>query len=84
VDGDGYALEVEVVDADVFGETAADVCRFEEDAGGDAGERGDVVGLDVAEAAGGLAADGNGGCAAADDGVADDDVLGGAIDAEAV
>ncbi len=72
------------MDADVFGEAAAGVGGFEEDAGGDAGERGDVVGLDVAEAAGGLAADGDGGGAAADDGVADDDVFGGAVDAEAV
>ena len=47
-------------------------------------ERGEVVGLDVAEAAGGFAADGDGGGAVADDGVADDDVFGGAVDAEAV
>ena len=39
VDGDGYALEVEVVDADVLGEAAAGVGGFEEDSGGDAGER---------------------------------------------
>ncbi len=84
MDGDGYALQIEVVDADVFGVAAASVGGFEEDAGGDAGERCDVVGLDVAEAAGGLAADGDGGGAAADDGVADDDVFGWAVDAEAV
>ena len=84
VDGDGYAFEGEVVDADVFGEAAADVGGFEEDAGGYAGERSDVVGLDVAEAAGGLAADGDGGGSVADDGVADHDVFGGTVDAEAV
>ena len=63
---------------------AAGVGGFEEDAGGHAGERGDVVGLDVAEAAGGFAADGDGGGAVADDGVVDHDVFGGAVDAEAV
>ncbi|HTD95824.1 MAG TPA: hypothetical protein VK627_02815, partial [Edaphobacter sp.] len=72
------------MDADVFGVAAAGVGGFEEDAGGDAGEGGDVVGFDVAEAAGGLAADGDGGGSVADDGVADDDVLGGAVDAESV
>ena len=51
MDGDGDALKVEVVDADVFGIAATGVGGFEEDAGGDAGERSDVVGLDVAEAA---------------------------------
>ena len=45
---------------------------------------GDVVGLDVAEAAGGLGADGDGGCSMVDDAVAEDDVFGGAVDAEAV
>ncbi len=77
-------MQIEVVDADVFGVAAAGVGGFEEDAGGDAGERCDVVGLDVAEAPGGLAADGDGGGSVADDGVADDDVFGGAVDAEAV
>ena len=51
VDGDGYALEIQVVDTDIFGCASAGVGGFEEDSGGDAGERGDVVGLDVAEAA---------------------------------
>ena len=72
------------MDADVFGPASADVGGFEEDARGDASEGGDVVGLDVAEAAGGLAADGDGGGSVADDGVADDHVFGGAVDAEAV
>ena len=54
VDRDGYALKVQVVDADVFGPAAAYVRGFEEDARGNAGERGDVVSLDVAEATGGF------------------------------
>ena len=74
----------EVVDADVLGEASAGVGGFEEDSGGDAGEGGDVVGLDVAEAAGGLGADGHGRCSVADDVVAEDYVFGGAVDAEAV
>ncbi len=84
VDGNGYAFQGEIVDADVSGDAAAGVGGFEEDTGGDAAEGSDVVGLDVAEAAGGFAADGDGGGAVADDGVADDDVFGWAVYAEAV
>jgi hypothetical protein len=84
VDGDGYSFKGEVVDVDVFGKAAAGVGGFEEDAGGDAAERGEVVGLDVAEASGGFAADGDGGGSVADDAVADDDVFCGAVYAEAV
>ena len=54
VDRNGYTLKIEVVDADVFGPAAAYVRGFEEDARGNAGERGDVVSLDVAEATGGF------------------------------
>ena len=84
VDGDGYAFEGEVVDADVFGVAAAGVGGLEEDSGGDTGECGDVVGLDIAEATGGFGADGDGGGTVTDDGVAQDDVFGGSVDAEAV
>jgi len=84
VDGDGYALQVEVVDANLFGVSAASFGGFEQNSGGDAGEGGEIVGFDVVEAAGGLAADGDGCGAVTDDGVADDDIFCGAVDAEAV
>jgi len=45
------AFQSEVMDADVFGEAAAGMADLKEDSGGDAAESGDVVGLDVAEAA---------------------------------
>ena len=72
------------MDADVRGVAAARVGGLEEDSVGDAGFGGDVPGLDVVEAAGGFAADGDGGGSVADDGVVDLDVVGGAVDAEAV
>ena len=66
------------MDADVFAEAAAGMGGFEEDADGDVADGGEVEGLDVAEAARGLGAEGDGGGAVADDGVAEDDVGGGA------
>ena len=78
------SLEGEVVNADVLGKSAAHARRLEQDAGGDAAEGGDVVGLDVAKPAGGLAADGDGRRAMAHDAVAYDYVLGGTVDAQAV
>ena len=83
-DGGGDAGEGQVVDADVAGGAASGMGGLEEDSIGNAGEGGDVVGLDVVEAAGGLGADGDGGCSVADDGVAKHDVVAGTIDAEAV
>src|ERR1700733_12621733 len=80
-DGGGYADEGEVVDANVGGVSAADFGGLEEDAIGDSGFGGDVPGLDVVEASGGLGADGDGGGSAVDDRVVDLDVVGGAVDA---
>ena len=54
------------------------------DSGGDATKGGEVIGLDVAEAAGGFGADGDGGRSVADDAVAQDYVFGGAVDSESV
>ena len=84
MDGDGDAFEGEVVDTDVFRVAAAGVGGLEENPGGNPGECSDVVGLYVAEASRGLGADGDGSGSVADDGVAEDYVLGGAVDAEAV
>jgi hypothetical protein len=84
VDGDSYAFEGEVVDADVVGEASAGAGGFEEDSGGDAGEGGEIVGFDVAEAAGGLGTDGYGGGSVANDAVAEDYVFGGAVDAQPI
>ena len=84
VNGNGDSLEGEVVDADVFCESAAHAGGLEQDAGRDAAEGGDVVGLDVAKPARGLAADGDSRRAMAHDAVAYDNVLGGTIDAQAV
>ena len=69
------------MDADVVGEASAGAGGFEEDSGGDAGEGSEVVGFDVAEAARGFGANGDGGSSVADDGVAEDYVFGGAVDA---
>src|SRR5438067_1599091 len=79
-----HAVQREVVDANVGGGAAAGMSGLEEDAVGDAGLRGEIPGLNVAEAAGGLTANGDGCRAAANDGVVDLDVVGGAIDAESV
>jgi hypothetical protein len=72
------------VDADVGGIAAAHPGGLEENSAADACLGGEVPGLDVVEAAGGLTADGDGGGAAMDDGVVDLDVVGGTVDAEAV
>ena len=84
VDGDGDAFEGDVVEAEVLSPAAAGVGGLDEDTGAYAGEGGEVVGLDVAEATGGLGPDGDGGGAAADDAIAEDNVVGRAVDAEAV
>ena len=83
-DGGRYADEGEVVDADIGGVAAAHLGGLEEDSVGDARFGGDVPGLDVMEAARGLGTDGDGGGSVVDDGVVDLDVVGGAVDAEAV
>ena len=51
VNRDRHAFEGEIVNADVFGESPARVRRFEQNPRWYAFERGNVVGLDVAESA---------------------------------
>src|SRR5665213_1688286 len=80
----GNVDQCDVVDADVLCPAAASVGRLEEDTDAYMADAREVVCLDVAEATGGFAANGDNGSTVPHDGITKDDVFGGAVDSEAI